>query len=68
MLTEVHVSNCAQGIFGDSLLASLLMLDDVQYDIVSLKEKASNDIKSKLSPGNILEELFSTFTSLCVRS
>lgn len=67
MLTEVHVSNCAQGILSDSLLASLLMLDDGQYDIPSLKEKASDDIKSKLSPGNILEELFSTFTSLYVR-
>ncbi|KAM5532554.1 hypothetical protein V8D89_013760 [Ganoderma adspersum] len=35
-----------------------------KYDIASLKEKALNDIKSKLSPGNILEEMFSTFTSL----
>ncbi|KAI1796416.1 hypothetical protein LXA43DRAFT_1079581 [Ganoderma leucocontextum] len=34
-----------------------------KYDIASLKEKASNDIKSKLSPSNILEEIFSTFTA-----
>ncbi|KAI0743835.1 hypothetical protein C8Q80DRAFT_1183395 [Daedaleopsis nitida] len=35
-----------------------------KYDIAPLKEKAANDIKAKLSPHNILEEIFSTFTSL----
>ncbi|TBU29591.1 hypothetical protein BD311DRAFT_756443 [Dichomitus squalens] len=35
-----------------------------KYDILSLREKAVADIKAKLSPSNILEEIFTTFTSL----
>ncbi|TBU64518.1 hypothetical protein BD310DRAFT_806323 [Dichomitus squalens] len=35
-----------------------------KYDISSLREKAVADIKAKLSPSNILEEIFTTFTSL----
>ncbi|RDX50130.1 hypothetical protein OH76DRAFT_1403001 [Lentinus brumalis] len=35
-----------------------------KYDIVDLKQEALKSIQSKLSPHNILEEIFSTFTSL----
>ncbi|RDX50158.1 hypothetical protein OH76DRAFT_1349626 [Lentinus brumalis] len=42
---------------------SMYRLADL-YDIPMLKNLAKNDIKMKLSPNNILDELFSTFTSL----
>ncbi|KAI0661269.1 hypothetical protein C8Q70DRAFT_911337 [Cubamyces menziesii] len=35
-----------------------------RYDIASLKELAVDEIKKRLKPHNILEEIFSTFTSL----
>ncbi|KAI0331011.1 hypothetical protein GY45DRAFT_673314 [Cubamyces sp. BRFM 1775] len=35
-----------------------------RYDIPSLKELAADEIKKRLSPHNILEEIFSTFPSL----
>ncbi|KAI0745441.1 hypothetical protein C8Q76DRAFT_703670 [Earliella scabrosa] len=35
-----------------------------KYDIAPLKDKAAADIKAKLSPHNILEEIFSSLTSL----
>lgn len=36
-----------------------------QYGLADLKELAKNDILSKLSPANILPELFSDFASRC---
>ncbi|KAI0702972.1 hypothetical protein C8T65DRAFT_741452 [Cerioporus squamosus] len=42
---------------------SMYRLADL-YDVPMLKNLARNDIKMKLSPDNILDELFSTFTSL----
>lgn len=38
----------------------------MQLDIDKLKELAIEDIKNKLSSKNILPELFSEFSSLCV--
>ncbi|KAI0779797.1 hypothetical protein C8Q74DRAFT_1199511 [Fomes fomentarius] len=35
-----------------------------KYDIVSLKARAADAIKARLSPHNILEEIFSSFTCL----
>ncbi|KAH9895071.1 hypothetical protein C8Q73DRAFT_645496 [Cubamyces lactineus] len=35
-----------------------------RYDIASLKELAASEIKKRLTPHNILEEIFSAFTSL----
>ncbi len=56
----------AEKVNGSSNPKRPLRLTKLQYDIPDLKEEALKDIQSKLSPHNILEELFSTFTSLCV--
>ena len=45
---------------------NLPRLTYLQYDIPDLKKEALDSIKSKLSPHNILEEIFSPFTSLSV--
>lgn len=45
---------------------NLPRLTHLQYDIPDLKKEALDSIKSKLSPHNILEEIFSPFTSLSV--
>lgn len=37
-----------------------------QYDIAPLKELAAAEIMKRLSTHNILEEIFSTFTSMYV--
>ena len=63
MLTEVNVPCGTQG--NCEHLASCRNPEATpQYDITELKQEAMEDIRSKLSVHNILEEIFSTFASL----
>ena len=52
--------------FAPPAIFSWSQLSTCQYDVAQLKSEALVSIKSSLSPHNILEELFSTFTYTCV--
>ena len=67
MFAEVHVPRRGQGaLLFKTRIVRRGLRSQLQYGLDQLESLAAQDIKSKLMADNIMLELFSTITSLCV--